>query len=236
MSDSTSSSWFIVIVTALTITCAGSSVVLIHWLSRKLASGTARTLAMLANVFVLLWAAPNMFSAIESTLDRGDCVCLTCGHAVRRWSLLGIAITTGPPEIDRGLVDSDERYRRLFDSKCGEDTSHDWMEVGCHSEGVSTVACTCIAQASWFAVLPELSDRTFARSLARKLVMTSLEERHALLVQFDMAVFNLVRELGRSEKPLETLRALDASRIESAFEQWYSEWSATHSDWPSHRR
>jgi hypothetical protein len=98
-----------------------------------------------------------------------------------------------------------------------------------------------IGSARWFAVLPTLSDRAWARRLAELLPSVSLAQRHAVLVDFDGAYDGArldgrtanarLRETGAPDKSSMS----DSSQNDAVFARWYDEWNAAHPDWPAHR-
>jgi hypothetical protein len=192
-----------------------ATVTAVHWLTKSVTSRAARyALRGVGIALATLGLAPRVFTAAASTFERGDFVCVTCGHAVRRSKLLGVRIRIEPAAYPRGIADSDDRYRQLLRLPSEERGEHEWMGVGCHSIGFCTVACTMIAGATWFAALPALTDRAWASRLAGQLVASPLDERHSLILDFD-------------------LNFDDHAPTQDAFDRWYDGWRGSHPDWPA---
>lgn len=190
---------------------------LAYRLTSRVRRRTARRACRIALLVALAACAPALSAAIQSTIRTGDWVCVTCGHAEERASLMGISFRAQRASTERGVAESVDAYRALLEAPSERGGRHAWMPVGCHYQGDSTVACTCIGPAKWFAVLPTLADRALARCLAQKLAASSARERSAIVCEFDM---NFAR----------------APVSNDAFEAWYERWRSDHSGWPARTR
>jgi len=121
-----------------------------------------RCLAVLAGT---LGGSAFFFCASLSvaSLDRGPWFCPVCGNLEERTLLLGWTLAASTGEERSGYRDWYQRVARV-------EYEHGWVRVGCHSIGLSGVACTRVAGDSFLhASVPLLPDEKLARTLVRRL-------------------------------------------------------------------
>jgi hypothetical protein len=199
----------------ISLTSIGGTIFIVHHLTKRVASRAVRySLRAIAIVLATFGVAPRVLESTSATFERGDFVCLTCGHAVNRSKLLAVTFRVAPAVIPRGIPDSDDSYRALLDSPSEKHGEHDWMAVGCYSEGLSGIACTELSGTLWFAALPKLSDRDWARRIAQHFVAKAAAERSSIVSACDRAFGG-------------------CATTDDEFERWYEDWRHFHPDWPA---